>query len=266
MAELNRRGALMSAAGAGAALVTGIPAASASSPGPSPAAPAAAPATASAAAPRERSAHDPLRVHIVLFDGVEELDVFGPLEVFAAAAVLGHPVRTLLVTSGRPGRITASFGTDVAVPGAWDPGAADVIVVPGGGFKNRQGPGVWAEIRKGVLTRELRRAARPSLTLFGVCTGAVVLHAAGLIGDRPCTTHHRAQQYLKDQGADVRTARVVDDGNLVCAGGISSGIDGALWMLEREIGSAAATGVETLMECERRGTVLRTARTARERH
>ncbi|MFD7324162.1 DJ-1/PfpI family protein [Streptomyces sp. NPDC059875] len=112
---------------------------------------------------------------------------------------------------------------------------------------------------KGVLTDALRRAERPSLTLLGVCTGVIVLHAAGVIRDRPCTTHHRAQQSLKDQGADVRTVRVVDDGNLVCAGGVSSGIDGALWLLERELGSQAATSVEALMEYERRGTVLRTA-------
>ncbi|MER5929010.1 DJ-1/PfpI family protein [Streptomyces sp. NPDC002054] len=252
MVEFNRRNALMAAAGAGAAFAAASPGAAATA--------AVAPAVAPAAGSRGRTAHNPLRVHIVLFDGAEELDVFGPLEVFAAAAAMGHPVRPLLVTSGQPGRVTASFGTDIAVPGAWDPGAADVIVVPGGGFKNKQAPGVWAEIQKGVLTRELRRAERPSLTLLGVCTGVVVLHAAGLIGRRPCTTHHRAQQYLKDQGADVRTVRVVDDGNLVCAGGISSGIDGALWILEREIGSPAATSVEALMEFERRGTVLRTGR------
>ncbi|MFI1938049.1 DJ-1/PfpI family protein [Streptomyces purpureus] len=240
MVGIDRRSALISAAGAGAA-AWGVAAGTA------------------AAAPPVRSARQPLRVHIVAFDGAEELDVFGPLEVFGAAGSMGLPVRPLLVTSGGPGRVTASFGTDIAVPGAWDPRAADVIVVPGGGFRNRQAPGVWAEIAKGVLTRELRRAERPSLTLLGVCTGVIVLHAAGVVGDRPCTTHHRAQQYLKDQGADVRTARVVDDGNLVCAGGVSSGVDGSLWLLERELGSQAATAVEALMEYERRGTVLRTA-------
>ncbi|MFE0175960.1 DJ-1/PfpI family protein [Streptomyces sp. NPDC059002] len=245
MTGMKRRSALRTAAGAGVAAVAW----------------GATDRTASAAAPRERTARQPLRVHIVGFDGAEELDVIGPLEVFAAAASMGHPVRPLLVTGGRPGRFTASFGTDVAAPGAWDPSAADVIVVPGGGFRDKEAPGVWAEIKKGVLTRELRRAERPSLTLFGVCTGVIVLHAAGVIGNRPCTTHHRAQEYLKGQGADVRTVRVVDDGNLVCAGGVSSGIDGALWLLERELVPQVASSVEALMEFERRGTVLRTAHT-----
>ncbi|MFI1394151.1 DJ-1/PfpI family protein [Streptomyces sp. NPDC020681] len=247
MTPINRRGLLKStaAAGAGAAGAWGSGGGSA----------------AAEESERENPVRPkPLRVHVIAFDGVEELDFIGPLEVFGAAAGMGHPVTAHLVTSGEPARVTGRFGTEVVVGGDWDPSGADVIVVPGGGFGRRDGAGIWAEIKKGVLTRELRRAVRPSLTLLGVCTGVVVLQAAGVIGDRPCTTHHGAKQYLKDQGADVRDARVVDDGNLVCAGGVSSGIDGALWLLEREIGSRAATQVESLMEFERRGSVLRTRR------
>ncbi|MFD0419844.1 DJ-1/PfpI family protein [Streptomyces sp. NPDC127108] len=205
-----------------------------------------------------RRGRGPLRVHIVVFDGVEELDFAGPLEVFGAARSVGQKVETELVTSGGPGGFTGRFGTRVTDVGAWDPDAADVIVVPGGGFAQRDGAGIWAEIKKGRLTRALRDAVRPDLTLLGVCTGVIVLHAAGVIGDRPCTTHHRAKDYLRERGADVRDARVVDDGNLVCAGGVSSGIDGALWLLERALGTGPAGQVEALMEFERRGTVLRT--------
>ncbi|MCM2392544.1 DJ-1/PfpI family protein [Streptomyces albipurpureus] len=243
MASINRRGALVTAAGAGAGVALGS-----------------VDAAAREAQPRW-SAKRPLRVHLVAFDGVEELDLFGPLEVLAGAAAMGHPVTVRLVTSGQPGRVTCGFGTEVAVPGAWEPRAADVVVVPGGGFRQRDGAGIWAEINKGVLLQALRRAsARPSLTLVGVCTGVIVLHSAGLIGARPCTTHQGAKPYLRGEGADVRDVRVVDDGNLVCAGGVSSGIDAALWLLEREIGSKAAADVEYLLEFERRGTALRTGR------
>ncbi|MEU5400627.1 DJ-1/PfpI family protein [Streptomyces sp. NPDC005963] len=245
MASINRRGALAAAAGAGAGVALGST-----------------DAAAQDTAPRW-SAERPLRVHVLAFDGVEELDLFGPLEVFAGAKAMGHPVSVRLVTSGRPARITCTFGTDVVVPGAWEPRTADVIVVPGGGFRRRNGAGVWAEIDKGVVLRELRRAARPSLTLVGVCTGVIVLHSAGLIGDRPCTTHQGAKPYLREAGADVRNVRVVDDGDLVCAGGVSSGIDAALWLLERELGAQAATDVEYLLEFERRGTALRTGSSAR---
>ncbi|MEW1639136.1 DJ-1/PfpI family protein [Streptomyces sp. NPDC093801] len=236
-------GAALAASWAGAA-----PAAAAGNP-----APAAAPGAPASAA-------KPLRVHLVAFDGVEELDLFGPLEVFALAAALGRPVEPTLVTTGRPGRVRASFGTVVDVPGHWDPSSADAVVVLGGGYRKRDGAGVWAEIGKGTLPQALRRAARPGLTVVGVCTGVFILHAAGLLDGRPCTTHVRAKQDLRDLGHDVRDARVVDDGDLVCAGGVSSGIDAALWLLERELGAEAASGVEALLEFERRGTVLRTGR------
>ncbi|MFF4330414.1 DJ-1/PfpI family protein [Streptomyces sp. NPDC001591] len=213
---------------------------------------------AASPAPDSAPAARSLRVHLVAFDGVEELDLFGPLEVFALAAALGWPVVPTLVTSGRPGRVRASFGTEIEVPGRWDPSAADAVVVLGGGYRKRDGAGVWAEIAKGTLPQALRRAVRPGLTLVGVCTGVFILHAAGLLDGRPCTTHVRAKQDLRDLGHDVRDARVVDDGDLVCAGGVSSGIDAALWLLERELGSEAASGVEALLEFERRGTVLRT--------
>ncbi|MER5491600.1 DJ-1/PfpI family protein [Streptomyces sp. NPDC002454] len=244
MSTIRRRSAL---ATAGAALAAGF----------------AGPAAASAATAGRRSgdaprADRPLRVDIVLFDGVEELDVFGPFEVFAGAAAMGHPVRVRLVTGGAPGPVTLAFGTRVEVAQGWEPDGTDAIVVPGGGFGDRDGPGIWPEIRGGVLPRKLRTAARRGSTLLGVCTGVVLLHAAGLVGDRPCTTHTGARPYLRERGCDVRDVRVVDDGDLVTAGGISSGIDGSLHLLDREVASEAAKDVEYLLEFERRGTPLRT--------
>lgn len=207
--------------------------------------------------PEVNQRNHPLRVHIVVFDGVEELDVFGPLQVLGATAAMGFPVAYRLVTGGRPGTVSARFGTRIDVPDAWDPAEADVIVVPGGGFRLRNSPGIWAEINDGHLPRLLSEAAADvRLTLYGLCTGVVLLHEAGVIGNRPCTTHTGAKRYLRDQGADVRDARVVDDGNLVCAGGVSSGVDGALHLMEREFGPEAAARAERYLEFERRGTVL----------
>ncbi|MBQ0952982.1 DJ-1/PfpI family protein [Streptomyces coelicoflavus] len=210
-------------------------------------------------APRVRGDH-PLRVHIVVFDGVEELDVFGPLQVFGATAAMGLPVEFRLVTGGRPGPVRARFGTRIDVPHSWDPSQADVIAVPGGGFRLKDGPGIWAEIEDGRLPRLLREAAaHERLTLYGLCTGVVLLHEAGVIGNRPCTTHIGARSYLRDRGADVRDARVVDDGALVSAGGVSAGIDGALRLVERAFGSGTAARTERYLEFERRGTVVVTS-------
>ncbi|WFB06015.1 DJ-1/PfpI family protein [Streptomyces sp. LX-29] len=245
---MERRGLLRTAAAGAGVFAVGSAAGTARA-----AEPAAAPARAV-----KRDASNPLRVHIVLFEGVEELDYVGPLEVFGGAAKLGKPVQTTLVTSSGPGRVKGRFGMEVVVPGAWNPAEADVLVVPGGGFGQRNSTGVWTEIDKGDLPRALAAAARPGLTFFGVCTGVILLEAAGLVGKRPSTTHHAAQDYLKGKGADVRPNRVVDDGDLVCTGGVSSGIDGALWLLEREVGADVAATMERIMEFERRGTVART--------
>ncbi|MCX4904834.1 DJ-1/PfpI family protein [Streptomyces sp. NBC_00878] len=247
---MRRRSLLQSSAAAVGALST------------TPLAAGAAHAVAHAAAPgRARGdSGEALRVHIVTFDGVEELDVFGPFEVFSLAA-RAHPVTVKLVTGGEAAEVTYSFGTKVAAE-AWAPHDADLVVVPGGGFSRRDGPGVWAEIGKGELPSALRAAHEAGVTILGICTGVIVLSAAGLTTGRTCTTHHLARSYLSQQGARVVDQRVVDDGDLVTAGGVSSGIDGALWLVERELGSAAATHAESILEFERRGTVLRTPATS----
>lgn len=205
------------------------------------------------AAPRRTG---PLRVHIVMFDGVEELDCIAPFEVFSVAAMHDpRGVEVRYVTTGQPRRIRASYGTGIQVTHRWAPEEADLIVVPGGGYARRNGPGIWAEIADGVLPKALAAAPREGLTISSLCTGALLLSAAGLTKGRPCTTHHGAKADLKEQGGIVKDARVVDDGDLVTAGGISSGLELGLWLVKRELGADAAIGVETMLEYEARGTV-----------
>ncbi|MFD9407453.1 DJ-1/PfpI family protein [Streptomyces sp. NPDC059989] len=198
----------------------------------------------------------PLRVHIVMFDGVEELDFAAPYEVFSASRFFtDRAVDVRYVTTSRPGAVRASYGTRVGVEHGWTPEQADIIVVPGGGYARREDPGVWAEIRRGTLPRALEAAPRPGLTIAALCTGVMLLSAAGLTRGRPCTTHHKARPDLERQGGVLKNARVVDDGDLVTAGGITSGLELALWLLRRELGPDAANGVEAMLEYEARGTV-----------
>jgi transcriptional regulator GlxA family with amidase domain len=78
---------------------------------------------------------------------------------------------------------------------------------------------------------------------------------AGLTDGRRAITHHGAVADLADSGAEVVEARVVDDGDLVTAGGVTAGIDLSLWLVERELGAVAAEDLATFLEYERRGGV-----------
>jgi transcriptional regulator GlxA family with amidase domain len=205
----------------------------------------------------------PFRVHVVLFDGVEELDFSAPYEVFSASGhFAGREVETRYVAIDGPRTVQAAYGTRLRVEHGWAPDKADLLVVPGGGYARREDPGVWAEIRRGSLPRALAAAVRPGLTVSALCTGVMLLAAAGMTAGRPCTTHHRARADLEEQGGVLKGARVVDDGDLVTAGGVTSGLDLALWLVRRELGADAAVGLEAMLEYEARGTVW-TARSGR---
>jgi transcriptional regulator GlxA family with amidase domain len=214
-------------------------------------------ATADGAAPRSGwSSERPLRVQVVLFDGVEEQDFIGPYEVFSLAGRLSSgAVRVGYVTGGDPRTVTAAFGTEIVVANGWSPDDADLLVVPGGGFARPDGPGVRAEIAAGALPRALAAAARDGLVISSLCTGAILLAEAGLTTGRPCTTHGGAKRELAERGGVVKDARVVDDGDLVTAGGITSGLELALHLVGRELGSDLAVRIEGVLEYEARGTV-----------
>ncbi|MFE4616883.1 MULTISPECIES: DJ-1/PfpI family protein [Streptomyces] len=202
----------------------------------------------------------PLRVHVVMFDGVEELDFAAPYEVFSASGFFTpRPVEVRYVSATEARTVTAAYGTVIRGVHRWAPDEADVLVVPGGGYARRDSPGVRAEIGRGTLPRALASAPRPGLTIAALCTGVMLLSAAGLTRGRPCTTHHKAKPDLEQQGGLVKNARVVDDGDLVTAGGVTSGLELALWLARRELGPDAATSLETMLEYEARGTVWTSA-------
>ena len=125
------------------------------------------------------------------------------------------------------------------------------VIVPGGGWNDRGSEGAWAEAQRGDLPRAISEHHTGGGHVAGVCTGGMLLAAAGVIGGRPATTHARARDELREAGADVRHDRVVDHGDLLTAGGVTSGIDLALWILEREFGARIADAVAREMEHER---------------
>ncbi len=193
-----------------------------------------------------------LDVEVVLFDGFDELDAIGPFEVFAAAASEAD-LAVRLVTLEPTDRVVASHGLRIEPDGVL--GEPDLLVVPGGGWSSPDG-GVRRVVDEGTLAEAVAALAADGTAVASVCTGALVLAEAGLLEGRPATTHHTATDDLAAY-AEVVDARVVDGGEVVTAGGVTSGIDLALWLLEREFGAELAEAGARRLEHERRGEVVR---------
>jgi len=185
-------------------------------------------------------------VEIVVFDGVDELDFLAPYEVLSRAA----PGKVQLVALKGPRRVRGKYGLEFDCDG---PLAArpDVLIVPGGGWAGRESVGAWGEAQRGELPDALAAAAAHARLLASVCTGALVLAGSGVIDGRRAATHPSARSDLAGHGVTVLEDRVVDDGDYVSCGGVTSGIDLALHLVEREYGAARADAIATSIDYER---------------
>jgi transcriptional regulator GlxA family with amidase domain len=103
-------------------------------------------------------------------------------------------------------------------------------------------------VQRGDWLPLLSAASGSARILAGVCTGSLLLAHAGVIGSRRAATHHAAWNDLIATGATLVRERVVDDGDLVTSGGVTSGIDLALWLVEREFSPAISGRVGRDME------------------
>ncbi|WP_313695343.1 DJ-1/PfpI family protein [Halorarum halobium] len=192
-------------------------------------------------------------VDVLLFEGFDELDAVGPFEVFRTAAAEGADFDTRLVSMEGPGTVTASHGMRVEAEAALgDPGEVDLLVVPGGGWNDRSDAGAWAEYERGAIPDAVAAHHGAGATVASVCTGGMLLSKAGVLAGRPAVTHGSALADLRETDAEVREERVVDDGDVLTAGGVTSGIDLALHLVEREASAEVADAVATVLEYERR--------------
>jgi transcriptional regulator GlxA family with amidase domain len=187
-------------------------------------------------------------VLILLFDGVQSLDVTGPLEVFAGAsrhqeaagqAEPAYAVRTASLR-GTGQHVMTSSGLGL-IPGAElaavRPDEVDTLVVPGGTGTARPDP---------ELVAWLARAAPLARRVASVCTGAFLLAEAGLLTGRRATTHWAYCDALARRYPDVRVDPApiyVRDGSIATSAGVTAGIDLALALVEEDIGRAAALAV-----------------------
>lgn len=195
--------------------------------------------------------------HIVLFafDGVELLDVAGPLEAFAtAAALLGGaaPGYTVEIAAERPGLLRTASGLAIAATRDFAaPGPLDTLLVAGGAA-------IEDCCARPALLDTLRRQAGRARRLGAVCTGAMLLAEAGLLDGRRAATHWNwcerlARRYPK---VTVEDAPIfVEDGGVWTSAGVTAGIDLALAMIEDDFGAPLAlrTARELVMFLRRPG-------------
>lgn len=202
-----------------------------------------------------------MKIQILVYDGFDELDAIGPYEVLTNLSTVRREVDVALVAADTPGRVVGGHQLALSVDAVLgeDP---DLVIVPGGGWADDGGAGVRQQIEEGVIPDRLRAVSANGATVAGVCTGAMLLAAAGLTHGRPATTHSVANAALADEGARIVSDRVVDDGTVLTCGGVTAGLDLALWIVEREYGSSLARGVAKAMEYERRGSVYISSRAA----
>lgn len=194
-----------------------------------------------------------MQAEVLLFDGFDELDGVGPYEVLACAGEFGADVTVATVTAEATQQVTASHGIVIQPDGVL--GQPDLLVVPGGGWS---GGGVRREYEAGELPSLIADRHDAGATVASVCTGAMLLAAGGVLDGRPATTHHGAYDDLEAVTERI-DARVVDDEDVLTAGGVTAGIDLGLWLVEREFGQDIANAVAENLEYERRGTVHRDA-------
>jgi transcriptional regulator GlxA family with amidase domain len=164
-------------------------------------------------------------IGIVLFNDTEELDWAGPWEVLTAGAKDGDRVITVAETTDP---IRCAKGLRVLPDHSFeDCPPLDVILVPGG-------LGTRAERLNDAITTFVAKQDEHTQWTTSVCTGAFILHGAGLLEGKRATTHWAALDefltFAPDQELD-RNARWVVDGKVVTAAGVSAGIDMALWLL-----------------------------------
>jgi cyclohexyl-isocyanide hydratase len=174
---------------------------------------------------------------ILAFPQVQQLDLTGPYEVFASARgaevhLIWKDREPLKAATGLVLTPTTSFA---------DCPPLDVLCVPGGA-------GVNALLQDETVLTFLRERAGQVRYLTSVCTGSLVLGMAGLLQGKRATTHWNAHDFLALLGAIPTLGRVVRDGNLITAGGVTSGIDFGLAVIAELLGEEEAQVIQLSLE------------------
>lgn len=166
---------------------------------------------------------------VLLFPGFETLDVFGPLEMFG---MLPDHINIAMISQCQ-GLVKSAQGQSIMTDFNLDNAPhLDLLLIPGG-------MGTRTEINNQTLLNWISlRSVKPDI-IMSVCTGAALLAKAGVLDGRKATTNKLAFDWVAEQGSRVnwiKTARWIDDGQVVTSAGISAGIDMSLYVISRLFG------------------------------
>ena len=202
-------------------------------------------------------------VAFLIYDGVETLDLGGPLDVFTKANTItggGYNAYTVGLThdtvqsEGQTFGLTPKFSID-------DAPKPDIIIVPGAS------PQRVIEVSQDPRIQNwLKANAQPDQTVMSICTGAFIVGSAGLFDGKDATTHWMTLPQFATRFPLARTydgVRYIGDGNVYSSGGVTSGIDGALHLVEQFSGKDAADSVARVLQYRRDTPVFPAATKAR---
>lgn len=177
-------------------------------------------------------------IAILIYDRFTALDAVGPYEVLSR---LPNSTLTFVAQEAGPVRTDTGALALVADASLAELSSPDIVLVPGG-------PGQSALMEDGPVHEWLRAAHETSTWTTSVCTGSLILAAAGLLDGRRATSNWQALEELGELGAEVVGGRVVFDGKLVTSAGVTAGIDMALMLVQRIVGDELAQAIQLGIE------------------
>jgi cyclohexyl-isocyanide hydratase len=178
-----------------------------------------------------------LKIGALIFEGMDQIDLTGPFEILSRI-----PNSTYKIYGLSKAPIRDTKGLLLTPDDSYDSAPLlDVLHVPGG-------PGQEELMSNHSILEFIRRQADHVEMVFSVCTGALILGAAGLLRGKKATTHWSAIELLPLFGAEVIKKRVVVDGKFVFAAGVTAGIDGALTVASILRGEKVAQSIQLAME------------------
>jgi transcriptional regulator GlxA family with amidase domain len=184
-----------------------------------------------------------MHVQILLFDGYLELDVFGALEVLRLARAAGVDARVELVRL-QSATVTSANGLQLHVGKLLEAATAGpLLLIPGGGWVAGAEPGSWGRAQRARIGAAVEPLHAAGTRLGAIGTGSLFPGEVGILSGRRVALFPGGAEELRSLGADPIEAPVIDEGDLITAGGVNAGIELALRLMEAAAGAAAAEAI-----------------------